>query len=89
MKGPESAGAPARIRWAQLLARVCEVYPLRFRDAIVFVNRLASLADTADHHPDIDIRYSKVHVGLSTHDAGGLSEKDTAMAEKIDLATSR
>jgi 4a-hydroxytetrahydrobiopterin dehydratase len=59
----------------------------KFRDSIVFVNRLATLADEADHHPDIDIRYNKVTVGLSTHDAGGLTEKDTKMAEKIDHAS--
>jgi len=58
-----------------------------FRDSIVFVNRLATLADQADHHPDIDIRYNEVTVGLSTHDAGGLTEKDTKMAEKIDHAS--
>ncbi len=60
----------------------------QFRDSIVFVNRLATLADEADHHPDIDIRYNKVHVGLSTHDVGGISDNDTAMAEQIDRATS-
>lgn len=60
-----------------------------FRDSIVFVNRLASLADTADHHPDIDIRFNKVHVGLVTHDVGGISDNDTTMAEQIDHATRR
>lgn len=60
-----------------------------FRDAIVFVNRLATLADQANHHPDIDIRYDRVRVGLSTHDEGGITEKDTALAEQIDFATSR
>lgn len=60
-----------------------------FRDSIVFVNRLATLADQDNHHPDIDIRYDKVRVGLSTHDAGGITDKDTAMAEKIEFATGR
>jgi len=59
----------------------------KFRDSIVFVNRLATLADDAGHHPDIDIRYNKVIVGLTTHDAGGLTEKDTKMAAKIDHAS--
>lgn len=59
-----------------------------FRDSIVFVNRVATLADQADHHPDIDIRYDRVRIGLSTHDAGGITGKDTALAEKIDFATS-
>jgi 4a-hydroxytetrahydrobiopterin dehydratase len=59
-----------------------------FRDAIVFVNRVATLADDAKHHPDIDIRYKSVHVSLTTHDVGGISDKDLALAEKIDFATS-
>lgn len=59
-----------------------------FRDAIVFVNRMATLADEHEHHPDIDIRYDKVRVTLSTHDAGGITEKDLTMAEQIDFATS-
>jgi len=58
-----------------------------FRDSIVFVNRLATLADQAEHHPDIDIRYDRVTVALTTHDAGGLTEKDTEMAEKVDHAS--
>ena len=59
-----------------------------FRDSIVFVNRVATLADSADHHPDIDIRYDSVTIGLSTHDAGGITEKDLNLAEQIDFATS-
>ncbi len=59
-----------------------------FRDAIVFVNRIATLADDANHHPDIDIRYKAVRVILSTHDAGGITVKDLALAEQIDFATS-
>jgi len=60
-----------------------------FRNAIVFVNRLATLADQHEHHPDIDIRYDKVRVSLSTHDAGGITDKDTSMAEQIEFATGR
>lgn len=59
-----------------------------FRDSIVFVNRIAGLADTFDHHPDIDIRFDRVHVALSTHSAGGITEKDLALAEQLDFATS-
>lgn len=59
-----------------------------FRDSIVFVNRIATLADDANHHPDIDIRYNRVTVSLSTHDAGGITEKDLKLAEQIDFATS-
>lgn len=60
-----------------------------FRDSIVFVNRIASVADSHNHHPDIDVRYSTVTVSVSTHDAGGITQKDLALAEQIDFATSR
>ena len=59
-----------------------------FRNTIVFVNRVASLADDADHHPDIDIRYDKVRLTLSTHESGGITEKDLDLAERVDFATS-
>jgi len=59
-----------------------------FRNSIVFVNRIATLADDMNHHPDIDVRYSKVTVTVTTHDAGGITEKDLDLAEQIDFATS-
>ena len=59
-----------------------------FRGSIVFVNRIATLADEADHHPDIIVRYARVQIVLSTHDAGGVTEKDLQLAERIDFATS-
>ncbi len=58
-----------------------------FRSAIEFVNRVADLAEEEDHHPDILVFYSKVRLVLSTHKAGGLSQKDFAMARKIDRLT--
>jgi 4a-hydroxytetrahydrobiopterin dehydratase len=54
-----------------------------FGDAIAFVNRIAQLADAADHHPDIDIRYDRVVLVLSTHSAGGLTRRDFDLAERI------
>lgn len=59
-----------------------------FRNTIVFVNRVASLSDDLDHHPDIDIRYDKVRLTLSTHEVGGITEKDLDLAERVDFATS-
>ena len=59
-----------------------------FRDAIVFVNRVASLADDLDHHPDIDIRYTTVSLLLTTHNVDGLTAKDVKLAESVDFATS-
>lgn len=55
-----------------------------FEGAMAFVNRVAALAEAADHHPDIDIRFSKVTLTLSTHDAGGLTGRDFALAGKIE-----
>ena len=54
-----------------------------FESSMAFVNKVAALAQAADHHPDIDIRYSKVELALSTHDAGGLTAKDFEFAEAI------
>ncbi len=55
-----------------------------FRAALAFVNKTGDLAEAAGHHPDIDIRYNKVRLALTTHDAGGLSAKDFDLAEKIN-----
>ena len=54
-----------------------------FVAAMVFVNRVAELAEQAQHHPDIDVRYNQVKIALSTHDAGGITQKDADMAAKI------
>ena len=54
-----------------------------FAAAFAFVTRLALLAERTDHHPDIDIRYNKVRVALVSHDSGGVTARDTSMAEKI------
>jgi 4a-hydroxytetrahydrobiopterin dehydratase len=59
-----------------------------FRDSIVFVNRIATLADDSDHHPDILVKYNRVHITLSTHSAGGITEKDLKLAEQLDFSTS-
>lgn len=59
-----------------------------FRNSIIFVNRVAGLADDMDHHPDIDIRYSTVIITLTTHSAGGITDKDLKLAEGVDFATS-
>lgn len=55
-----------------------------FPTAIKFVTAVAKLAEKAWHHPDIDIRWNKVTLVLTTHDAGGLTEKDFALARKFD-----
>lgn len=60
----------------------------RFRDSIVFVNRVATLADSHEHCPEIEVRDGTVVLTLSTVAAGGITEKDLALAEQIDFATS-
>jgi 4a-hydroxytetrahydrobiopterin dehydratase len=70
--------------WQQRGAKICRTWAFAdFKAAMAFVNRVAALADEADHHPDIDIRYSRVTLVLSTHDAGGLTARDFALAETI------
>jgi 4a-hydroxytetrahydrobiopterin dehydratase len=54
-----------------------------FVAAMAFVNRVAEIAESADHHPDIDIRYNRVKLGLVTHDAGGITAKDAEMATRL------
>jgi 4a-hydroxytetrahydrobiopterin dehydratase len=55
-----------------------------FPDAISFVKKIAGLAEEAGHHPDIDIRYNRVKLALVSHDAGGLTSKDFAIAAAAD-----
>jgi 4a-hydroxytetrahydrobiopterin dehydratase len=55
-----------------------------FLGGIEFVSRVAKAAEAADHHPDIDIRWRKVTLALVTHDAGGLTWRDTKLAAEAD-----
>ena len=55
-----------------------------FRDAVTFVNKVADLAEEANHHPDIDIRYDRVRLALVSHDAGGITTHDFAIAAGAD-----
>lgn len=74
LPGWERQGASIRRTWT---------FPA-FMDGIAFVNRVAELAEQADHHPDIDIRYTRVTLVLSTHSAGGLTARDLRLAEQIN-----
>ena len=55
-----------------------------FVEAIDFVSRVATLAEVAGHHPDIVIRYNRVQLTLTTHDDGGVTDKDAALAREIE-----
>lgn len=77
---------PAWRRRGKVIARTYE-FP-DFVAALKFVNRVGLVAEKAQHHPDIDIRWNQVHLALTTHDAGGLTERDFALAARCDaLAT--
>lgn len=60
-----------------------------FPAGIGFVSRVAAAAEAAQHHPDIDIRYTKITCMLTTHDAGGITQKDLDMAGQIENAAVR
>lgn len=55
-----------------------------FNQAMGFVTRVALLSEKADHHPDIDIRWNRVTLRLTTHSAGALTQRDLSLAEQID-----
>ena len=55
-----------------------------FKEAIAFINRIAEYAEAKDHHPEIFNVYNQVDLTLTTHDAGGLTDKDFDLAARID-----
>ena len=71
--------------WARVGDEIMKTYEcISFADAISFVVRIGFLAEHAQHHPDLNIRYRKVHVALTTHDSGGLTQKDLELARRIE-----
>jgi 4a-hydroxytetrahydrobiopterin dehydratase len=71
--------------WNKLGKTISRTFVFKdFPKAIRFVNAVARLAEKAWHHPDIEIRWNKVTLTLTTHDAGGLTKKDFALAKKFD-----
>jgi 4a-hydroxytetrahydrobiopterin dehydratase len=57
-----------------------------FKAAMAFAGTVGELADRADHHPDILIQFSKVTLTLSSHDAGGITDRDVRLARQIEAA---
>ena len=55
-----------------------------FKAALAFVNKVGDIAEAADHHPDVTINYNRVTLALTTHAAGGLTERDFALAAEIE-----
>jgi 4a-hydroxytetrahydrobiopterin dehydratase len=75
--------------WSVSRGAVVKQYDLpSFQAAIDFVHDVARLAENANHHPDIDIRYNKVTISLVTHSAGGITNKDLDMARQIETECS-
>ena len=71
--------------WTRRGKTITRLYILPdFVQALAFVNYVGYLAEKADHHPDIDIRYKRVSLTLSTHSEGGLTAKDFNLARQID-----
>ena len=73
--------------WSEVTDAIQRTYQFKdFAQAMAFVNRVADHAEAMDHHPDILVRYNKVSLTLSTHDAGGITEKDFALAKQCDAS---
>ena len=74
-------------KWARSGNEIRRTYEFpQFLAGIEWVGRIARLAEAADHHPDIDIRWRKITLALTTHDAGGLTFRDTELAAQCDAA---
>lgn len=85
--GQALAALSAWERDGQQITRTFEF--VDFPAAIRFVNALAEAAEAAQHHPDVDIRWNKVTLTLTTHDAGGLTEKDFSLARQLDALAAK
>jgi 4a-hydroxytetrahydrobiopterin dehydratase len=71
--------------WKKKAAVISRQFQFKdFPAAMKFTDALAKVAEKEQHHPDIDIRWNKVKLALTTHDAGGLTRKDFALAKKFD-----
>jgi 4a-hydroxytetrahydrobiopterin dehydratase len=73
--------------WAYTNHAISKLFRFKeFMDGIAFVNRVAQLAEKADHHPDILINYTRVTFTCTTHSDGGVTEKDFKLASEIEQA---
>src|ERR1035438_8252174 len=73
--------------WTKRAQTICRTFKFEeFLMSIAFVRRVAKRAEKNQHHPDIDVRYDKVSLTLTTHDEGGLTEKDFTLARQCDEA---
>jgi 4a-hydroxytetrahydrobiopterin dehydratase len=71
--------------WSKRSGNIWRTFEFKgFMGSIRFVNRVAAAAEKRDHHPDIDIRWNKVTLKLSTHSEGGITEKDFSLARRCN-----
>lgn len=81
----DAALAEQGIAWERQDDQLTTTVTLRdFAGALAFVNAVGAAAEAANHHPDIDIRWNKVRLVLTTHSAGGLTVLDLALAAAIE-----
>jgi 4a-hydroxytetrahydrobiopterin dehydratase len=79
----EQSRLPALSGWKIEAGELVKTFQFKdFRASLHFVNEVGGLAEQAGHHPDIDIRYNRVRLALTTHDAGGLTQKDFDLASQ-------
>ena len=78
-------------QWQQSQQTITRTFKFKnFVEAIAFVDKLVEPAEDAGHHPDLSISYNEVVVSLTSHDAGGLTDKDFSLAQTIsDIASDR
>jgi 4a-hydroxytetrahydrobiopterin dehydratase len=76
--------------WSKRARTILRTFEFKgFLEGIDFVNRVARKAQKANHHPDIDIHFNKVTLKLTTHDEGGITEKDFSLARQCDEVFSK
>jgi 4a-hydroxytetrahydrobiopterin dehydratase len=79
------AGLKAVANWSQREQTICRIFKFEgFLNSIAFVNRITPLAQNLNHYPNIDIRFDQVTLTLTTHDDGGITEKDFSVARQCD-----
>ena len=86
LKSPQiNVALPKVPKWKKRGATITRTFQFKdFVAAVNFVNAVAKLAEKAWHHPDIDVRWNKVTLTLTTHSEGGLTEKDFKLARQFD-----
>lgn len=84
--GEIKTALPTVSKWTKKGANITRTFQFKdFVGSMDFVKKVARTAEKVQHHPDIDIRWNKVTLALSTHSEGGLTQMDFDLAKKIDV----